>query len=260
MISIKNNPVLKVGMVFISLFLLQVFFSIIFYLFFSNFSKSLFFVQLSIDLSHLLVVIIILLNHNFRKWFKPLSFVTIFKLFILSFLFFLISPIVLFKEFWENLISLNLLIFLPTNLEVFQSEFSFSNFYFHFRILFIMPFLEEMIYRGFFFTVLKEKYSVKWAVIISSFLFALGHFSLEQFFPAFFIGVFFAYLFEKYKNIPMLIILHFFINVFSILAKKILIHLSGIDSLWIGIYLVYLVLLVYAVKKFFKMKRNGFIE
>jgi hypothetical protein len=93
-----------------------------------------------------------------------------------------------------------------------------------FCIIFIVPFIEELLFRGFFQTWLKQKVGIIGAILTSSALFALFHFSSTQdilnfeLIPALFIfSCFLGFLFEKQRTLQAPIILHALFNAISIL-------------------------------------------
>lgn len=70
------------------------------------------------------------------------------------------------------------------------------------------PLGEELLFRGFLFSALREKVNVKWAIVISGAIFGVMHFSVQGF-PALFIGgMGFAFLYNKYGNIYINMIAH----------------------------------------------------
>lgn len=77
--------------------------------------------------------------------------------------------------------------------------------------------LEESVYRGFFFTEYK-KYNPWRAVLLSGFLFGLMHGNLNQFCYAAVMGMVFALLIEATGSILSTMLIHFFINAFSVVV------------------------------------------
>lgn len=70
------------------------------------------------------------------------------------------------------------------------------------------PVGEELLFRGFLFTALRNKINVKWAIVISGAIFGVMHFSVQGF-PALFIGgMGFAFLYNKYGNIFINMVAH----------------------------------------------------
>ena len=76
------------------------------------------------------------------------------------------------------------------------------------------PIAEELVFRGWLLNVLK-RYGNAVAIIITSIGFGLFHGTLAQAFPAFIIGILFAFLAIKYKSLLPVIILHIANNLLS---------------------------------------------
>jgi membrane protease YdiL (CAAX protease family) len=85
-------------------------------------------------------------------------------------------------------------------------------------IVITAAFVEEMIFRGYLMPRLFFK-SAWWPIIISSLIFGLGHFRYGTFanvaVPVF-IGFVFAWHYQKYRNLKVLIICHFLIDFVSV--------------------------------------------
>ena len=81
---------------------------------------------------------------------------------------------------------------------------------------------EELILRGYLFTRLEAIFkSPVWAIIISSLLFGLLHYkygTINNVIVPAFIGVVFSYHYWKYRNIKILIICHFLVDMISLLT------------------------------------------
>ena len=96
---------------------------------------------------------------------------------------------------------------LGQNLE-FLSEFLIATF--------IAPFIEEIVFRGYFFRGLLNKYNAKIAFLVSSMLFALVHLpSITNIIFIFIIGLVYAYLFYQTSNLWLSVVLH---SVFNLLT------------------------------------------
>ncbi|MFI5133789.1 MAG: CPBP family intramembrane glutamic endopeptidase [Chitinophagales bacterium] len=82
--------------------------------------------------------------------------------------------------------------------------------------------MEELLFRGYLMPRLQLFLKKTWLVIfISSLLFALAHYSYgswSQIINPFFIGLIFAWHYQKYRNIKVLMICHFLIDFISILT------------------------------------------
>lgn len=72
----------------------------------------------------------------------------------------------------------------------------------------LAPIFEEIFFRGFCYSVLKARWGVRWAMILSSALFAFIHQNSFAFWPIFVLGMGMAYLYEKRKTLVPSIVLH----------------------------------------------------
>lgn len=98
-------------------------------------------------------------------------------------------------------------------------------------VVILAPLIEEILFRGFLYNVVKKNYGIKAAYIVSASLFALVHYSPSQqwnnvplllgFLP---MSFYLSYLFEKYGTIIAPYGLHFGVNLIS----SILIYSRGI--------------------------------
>ncbi len=80
----------------------------------------------------------------------------------------------------------------------------------------VAPITEELIFRGFVYSKLKDSFPIWAAIIIQAFLFGVVHGNLIQFSYAFFIGIILGILVFKSKSIYPAIILHIINNTISI--------------------------------------------
>ncbi|WBL26756.1 CPBP family intramembrane glutamic endopeptidase [Zunongwangia sp. HGR-M22] len=88
----------------------------------------------------------------------------------------------------------------------------FEQFYYYLRTLLLMPILEETFYRKIIFEKINEKYKTITAVLISSFLFSLGHLDYSFFSTAFFIGIILSLVYIKTRNLAIPVLIHSLIN------------------------------------------------
>ncbi len=94
-----------------------------------------------------------------------------------------------------------------------------TNIYINIIIISIVaPIFEEILFRKFLIdrTI---KYGAKLSILLSALLFALFHGNLSQFFYAFLIGAFFAYIYIKTGKIIYSIMLHAFVNFYGSVAS-----------------------------------------
>jgi len=81
---------------------------------------------------------------------------------------------------------------------------------------FTTPFIEEVLFRGLIYSILRRAFSVLGTMIISSALFGLGHIYLEVGLISFFIGCGLAWLREQCKSLDGPIIAHMTVNCLSL--------------------------------------------
>lgn len=132
----------------------------------------------------------------------------------------------------------------------------------------IAPIFEEIFFRKFLIdrTI---KYGAKVSIILSAVLFAFFHGNLNQFFYAFFMGGFFAYVYIRTGKIIYTITLHIIVNIMGsvislIIANSIMTFQSSfnlIDGLiiigYIIVYLSCLAIGVYGISKYNEARFNG---
>ncbi len=90
----------------------------------------------------------------------------------------------------------------------------------------VAPFVEEVFFRGFVFTGLREKYGWIPAALISAGLFALVHLRPISFLPIFLMGLIFAYLYHRTNSIWPGLIMHLATNSLGLGAAYLLTQLS----------------------------------
>lgn len=82
-------------------------------------------------------------------------------------------------------------------------------------VIALSPIFEELFFRKILFTKLKEKYSLKTSLIISSICFALVHIDApKNLIPTFFLGLISALIYQKTNKIGYSILLHLFYNLY----------------------------------------------
>lgn len=80
----------------------------------------------------------------------------------------------------------------------------------------LIPIIEELLFRGFFYDAAKILANDIVAIVFTSFTFAVAHFELRQSLYAFFAGLFLGYIKYKYKNILYPIVTHLLMNFFTL--------------------------------------------
>lgn len=76
------------------------------------------------------------------------------------------------------------------------------------------PLFEELFFRGLFYGLLRNRFSIGFSALASGLFFSLLHQNAFAFLPIFILGLSFAFLYERTKNIFVPILLHAFHNSF----------------------------------------------
>lgn len=105
-------------------------------------------------------------------------------------------------------------------------------------LVFVMPLMEEMIFRGLVYNRIKEYTNNKMTgAILSSAMFGLYHFDLLQGLYAFVLGLILVFIMEKFGTITAPILLHMMCNLFAIFLSY-----SGISAFFSQSILAYILL------------------
>lgn len=104
----------------------------------------------------------------------------------------------------------------------------------------IGPILEEMLFRYVFLNRLRNFFTTRNAILLSSLVFALLHGNIITMIYAFIMGFIFAYVYVKYDNIKVIIMCHIGANtiVIFLTSFNVWILLLGLFGVWISIYLI----------------------
>ncbi|HDP69328.1 MAG TPA: CPBP family intramembrane metalloprotease [Actinobacteria bacterium] len=86
-----------------------------------------------------------------------------------------------------------------------------------FATVIVAPLVEEIFFRGFIYTALRDKIGVVWAALISSFIFAVFHGNLWSIVPIMLLGLILVYLYERGNSIGPPVIFHALNNLVSVL-------------------------------------------
>mgnify|MGYP001961717438 FL=1 len=93
-----------------------------------------------------------------------------------------------------------------------------SKFFYVLLASFAAPVWEEAIFRGFLFASLSSFINARAAMLISSTLFAVAHFSLEQFLPLTFLGCLMCVVFVRSRNLLAPALVHSAWNVWVLVG------------------------------------------
>lgn len=83
----------------------------------------------------------------------------------------------------------------------------------------LSPVVEELIFRGLAYKRLKTYYDVTIAAYISGLMFGISHFNLVQGLYGFIMGIIFTFVYERYKNIVVPIVMHMAANMASVFTS-----------------------------------------
>jgi len=101
---------------------------------------------------------------------------------------------------------------------------SLPGFIFYFMtVILAAPVIEELFYRRVLFSELRQGFGVSMSILISSFVFGLFH---SNIIVSGVTGAYLAYVYEKEKSLPINILLHSFLNAFTVLLMVCLRYLQ----------------------------------
>ncbi len=80
----------------------------------------------------------------------------------------------------------------------------------------LAPLAEEMIFRGLLYRLLKTRINIIWAMILSSVLFSMIHFSLLALLPLTLLAMLLCFIYEKFGDLRLCILVHSFFNLFNV--------------------------------------------
>src|SRR6056297_3018599 len=161
------------------------------------------------------------INHFFQKDYKENDFTVLYLIFLFIALFFSViissSIIQLMPDFIQNYLSEimnayeNAVVFSENNSFLISTLQLFS-------IVILAPVVEEFFYRGFLINRLSLKFNLRWAVLISTVLFTLGH---GDIIGSFIKGYAFSILYIKTKSLKLPIIFHVLNNLIAFTLFKV---------------------------------------
>lgn len=119
------------------------------------------------------------------------------------------------------------------------------------------PLMEEFLFRGLIFKRMRAYLKPVPSILISAFVFGLMHGNAVQFVYAFILGIFMAYVYEKFKTIWASVVFHAGANLISLVVTMIM--PEGGYTLPIGTYMLVVVIelaVVFLLLKLIDMKVN----
>jgi len=240
----RYKPFFKILLLFLLLLTLEICFSFILIKLFYYEDM----VYLSIDLSHLIIIFftIKIWKINVKELFKKIGVKYIIFLMLIGLLLTLIYPILNIPNLITSSLNNQTGLMKPNLIFSENNSFNFSKLYYLLRTLLVMPFLEEILFRGIIQNKLNERYSAFLAITFSSLFFALGHMEYEQSIVVFFTGMIIGLIYHKSKNLTSVVLLHVFINSCFLFIK--IEYVDSVD-IWIFIYHFALIGFVFIILK-----------
>tara|TARA_Y100000385_G_C13084938_1_gene635952 strand:+ start:502 stop:1086 length:585 start_codon:yes stop_codon:yes gene_type:complete len=89
------------------------------------------------------------------------------------------------------------------------------------HVLLIAPIVEEVIFRGYMYRILKSRIPIIFAMIISSTLFSLIHYNVLSYILLFVLSIFLTYIYERNGSIICPIIIH---SLFNLMMSTLIIY------------------------------------
>lgn len=89
------------------------------------------------------------------------------------------------------------------------------------HVLVIAPIVEEVIFRGYMYRILKSKIPIIFAMIVSSTLFSLVHYNVLSYILLFVLSIFLTYIYERNGSIICPIIIH---SLFNLMMSTLIIY------------------------------------
>ena len=122
------------------------------------------------------------------------------------------------------------------------------------------PIIEELVFRGVLFNRLKIRIGIIGAMLISSFLFAIGH-DFGGITSAFLFGICMCIIYLKTDNIFITMSIHFLNNVIATLLEvmnsdALFVHPPGLYVLGIAVAIATLLLIMYIIQETSKLKKT----
>lgn len=130
--------------------------------------------------------------------------------------------------------------------------------YFSFAsMVLLFPFIEELIFRGFFYkTLLYNTNNEILAIVISSLLFALFHGNISQGIYAFFSGIFLCLVYKYFNNLLYNYFMHSFMNFVSLFFVSYVLELKIKNQIYI-LFISFFLFLTIIYRIFLYLKING---
>lgn len=134
----------------------------------------------------------------------------------LTTLWFVFSPMVaLHNPVWKPILEFSL-----DNFNKTYYKDNYLNIYGIIRTLLLVPILEEIFYRRIILSNLLTKHGAIFSILISSLMFSIGHLDYNNSIVFLIFGILIGTFYWKTKNIYLTILIHIFINVFTVFLTE----------------------------------------
>ena len=114
--------------------------------------------------------------------------------------------------------------------EVYRLAEEYNVFLSLFIVSVLIPIIEEIIFRGFFYDTVKLLSNDKVAIIFTSIAFAIAHVDFRQALYALFAGIFLAYIRYKYRRLIYTILLHLLMNLTTLVFVPSILAMNDVRS------------------------------
>lgn len=115
-------------------------------------------------------------------------------------------------------------------MEVYKLAEEYNVFLSLFLVSVVIPIVEELMFRGFFYDTVKILSNDLLAIIFTSIAFAVAHFEIRQSIYALFAGLFLAYIKYKYRRLIYTIILHLLMNLTTLVFVPTVLSVNDIRN------------------------------
>lgn len=121
---------------------------------------------------------------------------------------------------------------------------------------FVIPIIEELLFRGLAFRILRKWIPFVWAMLVTALLFGIYHGNLVQFIYATLCGLFLAYLCEKFQTVIAPIAAHIVMNITACTMTELQWFSWMFGNVWRVIVITIICVLIYGTTFIFIQKMD----
>ena len=121
---------------------------------------------------------------------------------------------------------------------------------------FVIPIIEELLFRGLAFRILRKWIPFVWAMLVTALLFGIYHGNLVQFIYATLCGLFLAYLCEKFQTVIAPIVAHIVMNITACTMTELQWFSWMFGNVWRVIVITIICVLIYGITFVFIQKMD----